>query len=169
MPEVPAAAVPASVPPPVALRVNVMPAGSVPVTVAVARGKPVLVTVKVLATPTPKVAEAALVIAGAWFTVKVNDCTAGAPLPLDALNVNGYVPPVPAAAVPARVAVPFGFEVNVTPAGNVPVSEMVADPFTRTVNVSAVPTMKVVDEALVNLMLLAEGAATKTPPPKPSG
>ena len=66
-----------------------MPAGSVPVTVTVARGKPVLVTVNELATPTPNVAEAALVIAGAWFTVKVNDCTTGAPLPLEAVNVNG--------------------------------------------------------------------------------
>ena len=29
------------------------------------------------------------VIAGAWFTVKVKDCTTGAPLPLEAENVSG--------------------------------------------------------------------------------
>ena len=42
----------------------------------VAAGVPVAVTVKLPATPTVKLVELALVITGAWPTVKVNVCVA---------------------------------------------------------------------------------------------
>ena len=45
-------------------------------------GEPVAVTVKVPALPTVKVVELALVIAGAWFTVRVKVWVAGLPTPL---------------------------------------------------------------------------------------
>ena len=53
------------------LSVKVTPAGSAPVSVRAAVGNPVVVTVNVPAWPTVKVALAALVIAGAWSTVRV--------------------------------------------------------------------------------------------------
>jgi len=60
----------------------------------------------------------------------------------------GYVPPVPAPGVPLSTPVPG---LNVTPVGNVPVSLNVGlgMPVAVTVNVPAVPTVKVVLFALV--------------------
>ena len=68
---------------------NVTPLGSAPVCVTVCAGKPVLVTVKVPAVPTVNVALFALVIADAWFTVRVKLCTALLPTPLLAVKVIG--------------------------------------------------------------------------------
>ena len=58
---------------------------------------------------------------GVFVTVKVNDWVA-LEIPLDAVIVIGYVPPVPAAGVPLRVPE----EDSVTPVGSPPVSENVA-------------------------------------------
>jgi hypothetical protein len=62
---------------------------------------------------------------------------------LVALNMIGYVPPVPAAGVPLRTPVVV---LNVTPVGNVPVSLNVGAgvPVAITVNVPGVPTVNVV-------------------------
>ena len=56
--------------------VNVTPVGSVPVCDTVGVGKPVVVTVNVPGVPTVKVVLAALVIAGACWTVSVKAWTA---------------------------------------------------------------------------------------------
>ena len=57
------------------------------------------------------------------------------------------MPAVPAAGVPASVAVPLPLSTNVTPVGNAPVSVIgaeVGNPVVVTVNVPAVPTANVV-------------------------
>ena len=61
------------------------------------------------------------------------------------------MPAVPGAVVPARVAVPFAWAVNVTPAGSAPDIEMVVtgNPTVVTVNVAGTPRPNVVDAALV--------------------
>jgi len=111
--------------------------------------------VKVPGLPTVKVVAAPLVIAGAWSTVRANDWMASDPTPFDPVMVNGVVPPVPAAGVPANVAVPSVWSVNVTPSGNVaPPSERAtagpgAKPVVLTVKVPAWPTVNVVVAALV--------------------
>ena len=67
---------------------NVTPLGSAPVSVSVGVGAPVVVTVKLPdVLPTVKVAVFALVIAGAWFTVRVKLWFAGLPTPLLAVIV----------------------------------------------------------------------------------
>ena len=83
-PALPGAGVPASVPVPFEFGVKVMPGGRAPAMASVALGNPVLVTVNALGTPRPKRPAAGLVIAGAWLTVSVNDCTAGEATPFDA-------------------------------------------------------------------------------------
>ena len=87
----PAAGVPATVAVPLLLSVNVTPVGNVPVCVIVMpgfRGKPVVVTVNVWpARPGANVALFALVIAGAWFTVRVKDCGGVEPTTFVAVNV----------------------------------------------------------------------------------
>ena len=106
----PGSGVPAIVAVPSLLSVNVTPAGSVPVRVIAMpgfRGKPVVVTVNVWpARAGANVALFALVIAGAWFTVSVNDCCGEELTTFVAVNVIAYVPPVPAAGVPLSVPVP---------------------------------------------------------------
>jgi hypothetical protein len=72
LPPLPAAAVPAIVALPLPLSVNVMPAGSAPVSVSAAAGAPVVATVKLNGAPTIEDADAALVIAGATFSVRVS-------------------------------------------------------------------------------------------------
>jgi hypothetical protein len=79
-----AAGVPLSTP---VAALNVTPLGSVPLGLRVGAGKPVVVTVNDPAVPTLKVALFALVIAGAWFTVRVKLCTAFDPTPLAAVKV----------------------------------------------------------------------------------
>ena len=60
--------------------------------------------------------------------------------------VKVWAPPVPAAGVPARVAVPSPLSVRVTPLGRAPVSDSdaVGLPDEVTVKVPALPTVKVV-------------------------
>jgi hypothetical protein len=72
----PVAGVPARVAVPSPLSVSVTPDGSVPDSVMTAVGLPVVVTVDVPGVPSVKVAEAALVIAGACATVMVRVCDA---------------------------------------------------------------------------------------------
>src|SRR6266545_6032892 len=123
-------------------------------TIDAAIGKPVVVTVNVPALPTLNVVLLALVMAGAWLTVRVKLCVAFGVTPLFAVMVIGYVPPVPGSGVPASVAVPSLLLTNVTPLGSAPVSLMhidapVGKPVVVTVNVPATPVWNVVVFVLV--------------------
>ena len=85
-----AAGVPASVAVPLWLSAKVTPLGSVPVSVRVGVGVPVVVTENVPAVPTVNVVLLALVITGAapgLFTVTVKVWVVGVPTPLFAVNV----------------------------------------------------------------------------------
>src|SRR5712692_6732653 len=145
MPPVFAAGVPLSTP---VAAVKVTPLGSVPVSLSVGAGLPVAVTVKLPAVPTVKVALLALVMAGAWLTVRVKLWVALVPTPLLAVKVIGYVPPVPAAGVPLSTPV---LPLKVTPLGRAPVSlkSGAGLPVAVTVKLPAVPTVKAVLLALV--------------------
>ena len=70
------------------------------------------------------------------------------PTPFAAVNVIGYVPPVPAPGVPLSTPVAG---TKVTPEGSAPVSDKVGAgvPVAVTVNVPAAPTVNVALEALV--------------------
>ena len=108
-----------------------------------------MVTVKLFDDPSTNDVEAADVMPGAWSTVSVNDWLASGLTPFVALMVSGYVPPVPAAGVPDRVAVPLAWATKVTPAGRDPVLETVAAglPVVITVKLPEDPTVKVVEDA----------------------
>jgi hypothetical protein len=67
VPPIPAAGVPLSTP----AELNVTPLGNAPVSVKVGTGGPVAVTVNEPAVPTLNVVLFALVIVGAWFTVRL--------------------------------------------------------------------------------------------------
>ncbi len=69
---------------------------------------------------------------------------------------------MPAAGVPARVAVPLWLSVNVTPAGSEPVLVIagIGDPVVPTVNVPALPAVKVALFALVMVGAVPPPAAT---------
>jgi hypothetical protein len=139
-----AAGVPLSRPVP-ALKVT--PLGRVPLSFRVGAGKPVSVTVNAPVVPRVKVVLLALVMAGAWLTVRTKFCVAFGKMPFEAVIVMGYVPPVPALGVPPST--PAG--VNVTPLGRVPLSVNVGvgKPVAVTVNDPAVPALSVVLFALV--------------------
>ena len=98
-----------------------------------------------------KVVPAGLVIPGAWLTVRAKGWVAAGLTPFVALIVNGYVPPVFAAGVPASVAVPSPLSVNVTPDGSVSGAGKVhvGYPVVVTVKVPGWPTAKVAESALV--------------------
>jgi hypothetical protein len=69
---------------------SVTPEGSEPLSLyAIVTGYPVAVTVKEPAVPAVKIVLFALVIAGAWFTVKVKLCVPLLPTPLLAVIVMG--------------------------------------------------------------------------------
>ena len=90
MPAVPEAGIPLRVPVPLWLSTKVTPLGSVPVSVRVGVGVPVVVTENVPAAPTVNVVLLALVITGAalgLFTVTVKAWVAGVPTPLLEVNV----------------------------------------------------------------------------------
>jgi len=126
---------------------NETPVGKVaPPSFNAALGNAEVITVNVPGEPTVNVAVARLVKLGAESTVSVKVCEV-VPEPFVALMVIVYVPPVPAAGVPLKVAVPG---VNVTPVGSVPVSVYVGDPVAVAVNDPDVPTVNVVLVALVN-------------------
>ena len=84
-------------------------------------------------------------------TVSVKSCVTAGPAPELAVIVSGYSSAVPAAGVPASVAVPSPLSVNVTSAGSVPVAVSVTGggPWVVTVKLPAVPTTNVVASALV--------------------
>jgi len=84
VPPVPVAGVPLNTP---VATLKVTPLGKVPDSLRLGAGKPVAVTVNEPAAPTVKVALLALVIADAWFTVKVKLCTAFEPTPLLAVKL----------------------------------------------------------------------------------
>jgi hypothetical protein len=123
-----------------------MPGGSVPLREIVGSGQPVAVIVNELDCPLVSVAVEGLVIFGPSRTLSVKFCV-DAPTVLVALNTNGYCPPVPAAGVPDRSAVPLVFGVKLTPLGSVPVIDTVArgKASLLTVKLPAVPTVKLVD------------------------
>src|SRR5579872_1035194 len=141
-------AVPARVPVPFPLSVNVTPAGSEPDSTRDGAGGPVEITVNVPAAPTVKDLLFGLVIAGAWFTVSVKPWVALAPTPFSAVKVIEYTPPVPAPGVPASTPVEL---LNVTPDGSDPVSVNVGagSPVAVTLKVPGVPEVNVVLLALV--------------------
>jgi hypothetical protein len=150
-PPVPAAGVPDRVAVPSPLSTRFTPDGSEPVSDKVAVGLPVEVTVKDPAVPTVKVVAAAEVMVGAASTVRVKDWEAAGLMPLAAWMVKVYEPPVPAAGVPDRVAVPSPLLARVTPEGSEPVSdsEAVGLPVEVTVKLPWLPTVKVVAAAEV--------------------
>ena len=94
VPPEPGAGVPASVAVPSPLSLNLTPRGSPPFSDKPGVGTPVVVTVRVPAWPTAKVVWSALVIPGAWLTVRVKLWVASGPTPFVAVIVNGYGPPV---------------------------------------------------------------------------
>ena len=151
VPAVPAAGVPPRVAVPSPLSTNVTPDGNAPDSDNDGFGRPVQVTVNDPADPTVNDTDAALVIAGAVVTVRVNAWMASDPTPLCAVNVSAYVPAVPAAGVPARVAVPSPLSTNVTPDGNAPDSDNDGggDPAVVTVNDPAAAAVNDTDAALV--------------------
>ena len=149
----PGSGVPLSVPVPSPLLTKDTPPGNAtPPRAIEGGGKPVVVTVNDPAWPTVNVVALALVIAGAWFTVSVNDCGGVEPTLLVAVNVSAYVPPVPGSGVPLSVPVPSPLSTNATPPGRAtpPIAiEGVGNPVVVTVNVPATPTVNVVALALV--------------------
>ena len=119
VPPVLAAGVPESVAVPSPLSVNVTPDGRVASpSDNVELGTPVVMTVKVPSRSVVKVVSAELVIPGAWRTWRMKVWVASGVTPFVAVIVSVYVPPEPAAGVPASVAVPSPLSVNVTPDGN---------------------------------------------------
>lgn len=80
----------------------------------------------------------------------MNDCLA-LPALLVAVIRSWYVPVVPEAGVPARVATPFEPAVNVNPRGRFPVCDTVGTgvPVAVKVKLKAVPTVAVADATLV--------------------
>ena len=162
VPKVLAAGVPASVAVPLSFATKVTPDGSTPVSLTEGVGTPVVVTSKLLEMSVVNVVAAALVIAGARLaaTVSVKLWVAAGDTPLEAMIVNGYVPALPAAGVPERLAVPLSLSTKVTPEGSVPdsLSEGVGSPVVVTVKPLATLTVNVVAAALV--IAGAWGAAT---------
>ena len=81
-------------------------------------GTPVVMTVKVPSWPVVKAVPVELVIPDAWRTWRLKVWVASGVTPFVAVIVSVYVPPEPAAGVPASVAVPSPLSVNVTPDGS---------------------------------------------------
>ena len=82
----------------------------------------------------------------------MNACPAFGTVLLVAVKVNAYEPAVPAAGVPLSVPVPLPLSTNVTPAGSATPVRVIAGagkPVVVTVNVPGVPTVNVVELALV--------------------
>ena len=127
--------------------------GSVPLSLKAGVGIPVVVTVNVPGSPSVNVVMVALVIAGACgtATVSVKLWVALGDTPLAAVIVSGYVPELPAAGLPASVAVPSLLSTKITPEGSAPVSlkEGVGIPLAVTVKRLDRPIAKVVASALV--------------------
>jgi hypothetical protein len=114
---------------------------------------PVL-TVKLPALPTLNVVWSALVMLGASSTVRMKVWVAFGATPLLAVIVKVYVPPVPLAGVPARVAVPSPLSTKVTPLGRVALPSLSAGGVGNewpvvTLKVPLCPTVKVVALPLV--------------------
>ena len=123
VPPEPAAGVPARVAVPPPLSLNLTPRGSAPFSDKPGVGTPVDLAVKAQTLPAVHVVWSALVIPGAWLTVRVKLWVASGLTPFVAVMVNGYVPLEPAAGVPARVAVPSPLSLNLTPDGTGPFSD----------------------------------------------
>src|SRR5262249_8767013 len=149
------AGVPARVAVPSPLSVKVTPLGSKFAGIlSAAVGKPAVVTVNEPGLPTVNVVLLALVMAGAWFTVRVKGVGRASRRAIWAVmvkgKVDGWAPSL--AGVPARVAVPSPLSVNVTPPGSTlagMLSAAAGKPVVVTVNEPGLPTVNVVLLALV--------------------
>ena len=115
----PLVGIPASVPVPLWLSINVRPEGSVPAGVMLGTGEPVAVTVNTPFAVVANVALFALEIPSAWLTVSEKFCVE-LPAVFVAVKVSGKVPGE--VGVPARVAVPLWLSAKVIPVGKVPAS-----------------------------------------------
>jgi hypothetical protein len=127
---------------------KVTPLGSLPeVRLNNGAGNPVAATVNDPDVPTVNVVLFALVKAGTISTASPNVWAAFVPTPLFAVIVRSYIPTLaaPNPVVVLIVAVPFPLSVNVTPAGNVPlsVSAGAGNPVAVTVNALGAPTSNV--------------------------
>jgi len=146
VPPVPVAGVPLNTPVEV---LNDRPLGSVPDSLNVGVGKPVVVTVKFPGVPTRNVVLFALVKAGGVTSMSVKLWVASGLTPLEAVNVIAKGPTTPPdRGVPLKTPVAL---LNVTPSGKTPVSVNVGagKPEAVTVKVPAVPTVKVTPLVLV--------------------
>src|ERR687890_726085 len=86
-------------------------------------GKPEAAAMKLTEAPESTVWSAGLVVtAGAWFTVTVSVWVPFGLIPLVAVRLSEYAPPLPAVGLPDRVAVPLPLLTNVMPGGTVPVA-----------------------------------------------
>ena len=146
----PASGVPVSVAVPSPLSTKVTPPGSAPVSLSAGVGKPVVVTVKLPGVPTVNVVLSALVIAGAWSTVRVKFWVASG------CHAVGGGDRQRIGAAGARAGCRRAWRCRrrcpkVTPAGSAPVSLSagVGTPVVVTVKVPGVPTVKVALSALV--------------------
>jgi hypothetical protein len=147
----PAVGSPDKVAVPSPLSTKLTPFGNVPVSDNAAVGKAEVVTVKLFDEPSANEAELAEVMDGAWSIVRVKDWVALGLTPLEAMMVIGYAPPVDAAGVPDKVAVPLECTTNVTPEGSDPASVMLDTgfPVVVTVKLPEDPTVKVAEDVEV--------------------
>jgi len=86
-----------------------------------------------------------IVVEGIKAAASVKLCVASIPTPLWAVRLMVYVPAVPPAGVPLKVAVPLWLSTKLTPVGRAPNSDRlgVGNPTAATVNELAVPNWKV--------------------------
>jgi hypothetical protein len=159
----------------VAVPSSVVPSLNVTVPVGVAGSGVAGDTVAVSVTVSPTVegfgVDPNVVTDAVAATVNVKACVTAGPLPELAVIVSGYSPAVPAAGVPASVAVPSPSSVNVTPVGSVPVTVSVTGgaPRVVTVKLPSVPTENVVAFALVIVRPVWLGPPTSAPPVNEGG
>ncbi len=119
VPAEPGAGVPAMTAVPSPSSVNVRPAGSVPVRVSAGSGVPVARTTNRPAEPSANGAASGLVMTGARVTSTRSVCVL---VPAALVAVSSTVTGPSSVGVPAIVAVPSPWSVNVSPAGSVPAS-----------------------------------------------
>jgi hypothetical protein len=136
---------------PLLLAVKLTPVGSAPDSVIEAfAGYPPAANENVPAAPAGNVVEPAVVMAGAWSTVRTKGSLV-VPIEFVAVIVRSYTPPLPAVGVPEKAPEPVA-SANVTPAGKVPLTVIVGAgaPFAVTVMLAAVPATAVADKDDVN-------------------
>ena len=121
--------------------------------VATGKSWPAL-TVKVPAVPTVNVVLFTLVMVGASSTVSVKDCVVFGVTPLLAVMVKQYVPPVPTAGVPLKVAVPLWLSTKFMPSREPVAISVVATGKSWLVLTMKVPAVPVVNVVLFTLVMV---------------